>query len=196
MPIIHCGYRLSEKAGRSVTMTSRCVHPPQSRMPRFHPDGQFNLTHRRPRSHSTVRRNTVRRHRDSRNTVHRSTRRGPGHRLNTVLCKPSQHRPAHRCRFILRAFRHRKKMISIFSPVHRGRMAPRPPRGQAPRRRRIHRMAIRRQTLRRATLRQITRGKMMCHRTTHHVPSRPERSNKFHSARAHRSSPGRLDRLK
>jgi len=206
--IIRCGCRLSGRAGRSATTTSLCVRRVQSRMPRFHRDGQFSPTRcRHPLRHSTVRRN-----RYNHNTVHRNMLHRPVHCLNTVprkLCPrslarrkrqvtrfPLHSKPGHRCRSILRASRHRKKMISIFSLVRRARTAPR---AQAPRRQRIHRVAIRRRITRPVTLLQITRSRVM-RRTTHHqAPSRcrPDRRNQLRSARrAHRSSPERLDRLK
>ena len=214
-PIIRCGCRLWEKAGRSAMTTNRCVHPAQSRMPRFLRDGQFNPTRcRRPRRHSTVRHNTVRCHRDNHNTVHRNMA-PPGRRLDTVRCNlcrrslprwqrkvtrlPLRSRPGHRCRFILRASRQRKKTISIFSPVRHSLTAPHPPHGQAPCRRRIHRAAIRRRITRRPTLRQITRSKVLRRRLTHHAPSHchPAQGSQFRSARrAHRWSPERLGRSK
>ena len=56
----------------------------------------------------------------------------PRRHLNTA-CKFLRHRPAHRCRFILRALRRLKKTIWVFSPVRRGHTAM-PPRHAPPHR--------------------------------------------------------------
>ena len=212
--IIRCGCRLSGRAGRSATTMSQCVHRVQSRIPRLHRDGQFNpMRCRRPLRHSTVRRNMVRRTRDNHNTAHRNIPHRPDHCLNTggrKLCPcslarrkrkvtrfPLHSKLGHRCRSILRASRHRNKTISIFSPVRRGRTAPRPPARKRPA------AGVPTAQLSAAlpsvTLLQITRSKVMRRRTTHRAPSRyhQDQSNQFCSARrVHQGSLERLDRSK